>query len=102
MTWTFANLVIQIITGILGGHIAASAAHEHRFGAIGHSITAALGGGFSGCFLQTLAGTVVTAGGSVNEPTAVEQAVLQELTGAAAGGIFTLVVGLIKHVAHKK
>ena len=35
MTWTFTNLVIQIIAGILGGHAAATAAHEHSFGAFG-------------------------------------------------------------------
>jgi hypothetical protein len=32
MTWTFTNLIIQIITGILGGHAAASAAEEHSLG----------------------------------------------------------------------
>ena|ERR1700719_633805 len=103
MTWTFTNLVIQIIAGILGGHAAATAAHEHSFGAFGHTIVGALGGALSGSFLQTFAGTVVTASGSLNEPTAVEQAILQGLTGAAAGGILTLVVGFIKHsVDHHK
>ena len=103
MTWTFTNLVIQIIAGILGGHAAATAAHEHSFGAFGHTIVGALGGALSGSFLQTCAGTVVTASGSLNEPTAVEQAILQGLTGAAAGGILTLVAGFIKHsVDHHK
>jgi hypothetical protein len=103
MTWTFTNLVIQIIAGILGGHAAATAAHEHGFGAFGHTVVGALGGALSGYFLQTFAGTVVTASGSLNEPTAVEQAVLQGLTGAAAGGILMLIVGFIKHgVDHHK
>jgi len=62
--------VIQIIVGILGGHAAATAAKEHSFGAIGHTIVGALGGGLSGYFLQTFAGMVVTAGGSLDEPTA--------------------------------
>ena len=57
----------------------------------------AIGGGVSGCFLQTFAGTVVTASGSVNEPTVVEQAVVQGLTGAVVGGITVLVAGFMKH-----
>jgi hypothetical protein len=97
MTWTFTNLVIQIIAGILGGNAAATASKEHSFGALGHTIVGAIGGGLSGAFFQTFVGTMVTAGGSLSEPTAVEQAVIQGLTGAAAGGIITLAVGFIKH-----
>ena len=97
MPWTLTNLLIQIVTGILGGHVAAAAAHEHRFGWIGHTVTGALGGTLSGLLLQTYAATVVTASGSLNEPTAVELAMLQGLTGLAAGGIFTLVAGFLQH-----
>jgi uncharacterized membrane protein YeaQ/YmgE (transglycosylase-associated protein family) len=96
MPWTLANLAIQIITGILGGHAAAAASREHSFGALGHTIAGAAGGALSGTFLQTYISTVVTAGGSVNEPTAVEQAVIQAVTGAVVGGICTLLVGFIK------
>ncbi len=104
MTWTLTNLLIQVVTGILGGHVAAAAAHEHAFGVVGHTLVGALGGALSGFFLQTYAATVVTASGSLNEPTAVEMAVLQGLTGAASGGIFTLVVGFVRHAMeeHKK
>jgi hypothetical protein len=46
---------------------------------------------------------VVTASGSLNEPTLVELYVLQGLTGAAAGGILTLVAGFLRHAiaAHR-
>jgi hypothetical protein len=97
MTWTFTNLTIQLIAGILGGHAAAGASREHAFGALGHTIIGALGGGLSGLFLQTLINTMVTGAGGLTEPTAVQQAVLQGLTGGVAGGILTLVVGFIKH-----
>jgi uncharacterized membrane protein YeaQ/YmgE (transglycosylase-associated protein family) len=56
MTWTFTNLVIQIIAGILGGHAAAAASKEHGFGALGHTIVGAVGGGLSGAFFQTRCG----------------------------------------------
>jgi uncharacterized membrane protein YeaQ/YmgE (transglycosylase-associated protein family) len=96
MMWTLTNLVIQIITGILGGHAAAAASREHSFGALGHTIAGAAGGALSGTFFQTYISTVVTAGGAVNEPTAIEQDIIQAVTGAVVGGICTLLVGFIK------
>jgi uncharacterized membrane protein YeaQ/YmgE (transglycosylase-associated protein family) len=97
MTWTLSSFVIQIIAGIIGGHTAAAAAHEHGFGAIGHTITGLAGGFVSGTFFQTLAVTMVTGTGSLNEPRPAEIFVLQALTGATSGGIATLVIGFIKH-----
>jgi len=103
ITWTYTNLVIQIIAGVLGGYAAATAAHEHSFGAFGHTLVGALGGAASGYFLQKLAGTVVTASGSLNEPTAVENGILQGLAGAVSGGILVLAVGFLKHsIDHHK
>ena len=45
---------------------------------------------------------MVTGSGSINEPTALEQAVLQGLTGAVAGGIAMLLVGFAKHSMQQK
>ena len=97
MIWTSTNLVIQILTGVLGAHFAATAAREHGFGFFGHTLVGAIGGALSGYFLQTLAVTLVTGSGSLNEIRAVDNAVLQGLAGIAAGGCLTLVVGFIKH-----
>jgi uncharacterized membrane protein YeaQ/YmgE (transglycosylase-associated protein family) len=101
MIWTSTNLVIQIVAGVLGGHFAASAAEEHRFGFLGHTLVGAVGGALSGTFLQKLAVTVVTASGSLNEIDAADNVVLQVLTGLAAGGCLTLIVGFIKHSIEK-
>jgi uncharacterized membrane protein YeaQ/YmgE (transglycosylase-associated protein family) len=101
MAWTLSNLLIQIVAGILGGHIAAAAAREHSFGSLGHTVVGAIGGGLSGAFLQTFAATVVTASGSLNEPRLAELFVLQGLTGAAAGGILTLVAGFLRHAIYE-
>ena len=97
MIWTSSNLVIQIFTGVLGAHFAATAAREHGFGFFGHTLVGAIGGALSGYFLQTLAVTLVTGSGSLNEIRAVDNAVLQGLAGIAAGGCLMLVVGFIKH-----
>jgi uncharacterized membrane protein YeaQ/YmgE (transglycosylase-associated protein family) len=103
MTWTLTSLVIQIVAGVVGGNLAATAAHEHGFGAVGHTITGLAGGFLSGFFLQTLAVTMVTSTGSLNQPRPAEIYMIQALTGGAAGGILTLVVGFIKHsIDHHK
>jgi hypothetical protein len=96
MNWTATNIAIQIVAGILGAHGAAIAAHEHRFGFLGHTLAGAIAGALSGYFLQTLAVTMVTAGGSMNEPTAVENAALQTLTGLVVGACAMMGVALVK------
>jgi len=95
MEWTFANLIIQIVAGLIGSHIAAAAAHEHRFGFWGHSLVGLASGALAGLFLQKYASTVVTASGSLNEPTHVQVFASQALTGAVIGAISMMTIGLI-------
>jgi len=84
--WTLTNLLVQIIAGILGGHAAATAAKDHGFGVIGHTLAGAVGGGLSGLFLQTLPDIVVSdPSGTVNAPTAVDHYVLQGLNRSRCG-----------------
>ena len=98
MTWTITNLVIEIIAGIIGGHAISAVAKEHSFGPIGHSIAGAIGGAFSGYFLQTLVATVVDSTGQVRQDAnTVTQWLLQGFAGFAAGAILTMAVGFTKH-----
>jgi uncharacterized membrane protein YeaQ/YmgE (transglycosylase-associated protein family) len=98
MNWTFTNLIIEIIAGIVGGHVGALASREHSFGALGHTITGAIGGAFSGVFLQTLVATVVDSTGQVNQDAdLLTQWLLQIFAGLAAGAIVTMAVGMVKH-----
>ena len=98
MTWTLTNLIIEIIAGIAGAHAISAAAHEHAFGAIGHTTAGAVGGAFSGYFLQTLAATVVNATGEAQQDAdAVTQWLLQIFMGLAAGAILAMAVGFAKH-----
>jgi hypothetical protein len=97
MEWSWTFVGVQLVLGVLGAHAAATAAHDHGFGVLGHTVVGAVGGALSGYFLQTLAAVLVTASGSMNEPRLVEQIFVQALTGAVAGGIAMLVIGLIKH-----
>ncbi len=98
MTWTTTNLIIEIVAGILGGNAISAAVNEHSFGVLGHTVAGALGGAFSGYFLQTLAATIVNSTGEV-KPNAdpVTQWLLQGFSGFAAGAMLTMAVGFAKH-----
>ena len=97
MTWTVTNLVIEIIAGIVGAHAISAVAKEHSFGVIGYTIAGAVGGAFSGYFLQTLAATVVNSTGEVHQDAdAVTQWLLQLLMGLAAGAILAMAIGFAK------
>jgi hypothetical protein len=95
MEWTFANLIIQTLAGLVGSNIASAVAHEHRFGFWGHSLVGVVTGGLGGLFLQKYASTVVTASGSLNEPTQVQIFASQALTGAVIGAIAMMATGFI-------
>jgi hypothetical protein len=94
MNWT-TNLIVQIVAGFAGAHMAATALHEHRFGWVGHSVVGLIAGALSGYFLQAIALTLVNGGGGLNEPTVIEAAVIEALTGAVTGGIAMAVVGFL-------
>ena len=95
--WTIMNLAIQAIGGVLGAHIAAMVAHEHRFGFIGHSLTGLIAGALSGFFLQRIVMTTVTATGDAMPMTALEAGIYQAVAGLSAGGMAMLVVGLVRY-----
>jgi uncharacterized membrane protein YeaQ/YmgE (transglycosylase-associated protein family) len=92
--WT-TNLIVQIVAGFVGAHLAAAALHEQRFGWLGHSLVGAIAGAISGYFLQSAVLTVVTGSGSLNELRTGEAAIIEVLAGASAGAIATAAVGFL-------
>lgn len=100
MEWTLTNLVVQMVAGFLGAHGAASAAHEHKFGFLGHSLVGAVCGALSGYFLQIILITVVTGSGGVMTPRVADVLVTQALAGAVVGAIGMFAVGFaVQHVS---
>jgi hypothetical protein len=95
--WTILNLVIQAIAGILGAHAAAMAAHEHRFGLIGHSVVGLVAGALSGFFLQRRVMTTVYGTGDAMPITALEAGIYQAVAGLAVGGMAMLIIGLLRY-----
>jgi|UPI000782D13B hypothetical protein len=93
--WTMTNLWVQTAAGFLGAHAAASAAHDYRFGFLGHSLVGVISGALSGWLFQSRVITMVTASGSLNEPRIPEVIAIQVITGAVIGAIAMLAFGLI-------
>lgn len=103
MTWTLTNFLIELVAGIVGGHAIAAVAKEYSFGALGHAIAGALGGAFSGYFLQTLAALVVDSTGEANlESDVVTGWFIQVVAGLVAGAVVTMAIGFTKHTSQQQ
>ena len=91
------SLIIQVISGAVGGNIAGAAMKEKSLGALGNSIAGIVGGGLGGTILQTVLG-VAAGGGGLDL-----QSILANVGGGGVGGaILMAVVGIIKNMMAKK
>ena len=52
------SLIIEAVSGAVGGNVAGAAMKEKSLGAIGNSLAGLVGGGIGGTILQTLMGSV--------------------------------------------
>jgi uncharacterized membrane protein YeaQ/YmgE (transglycosylase-associated protein family) len=56
------SLIIQLISGAVGGNVARAAMKEKSLGALGNSIAGLIGGGVGGTILQAVLGTAAAGG----------------------------------------
>ena len=92
-------LIIQLISGAVGGNIAGAILSKFNLGPVGNSIAGIIGGGIGGHLL-----TMLTAGGAASAATAVAansgmdmSAILSSIGGGGIGGAIVMaIVGLIK------
>jgi hypothetical protein len=86
------SLIIEAISGAVGGNVAGAAMKEKSLGTVGNSIAGILGGGLGGMILQSIMGSAAT-GGSLDLTT-----ILSNVAGGGVGGaILMAVVGIIKN-----
>jgi uncharacterized membrane protein YeaQ/YmgE (transglycosylase-associated protein family) len=92
------SLIIELISGAVGGNIAGAAMKEKSLGTAGNSIAGIVGGGLGGTLLQAVLGSAAAGGGSLDLTT-----ILSNVAGGGVGGaILMAVVGLIKNAMAKK
>lgn len=93
-------LIIQLVSGALGGNVAGSLLKNLSLGTLGNSITGAVGGGLGG----TVLGPMLTGGAAVmGADGGLDMAALlsQVVSGGAGGGILMAVIGMIRSMMSK-
>ena len=83
-------LIIQLISGAVGGNIAGSLLKQYDLGTLGNSIAGIVGGGLGGQILGALLPALAGGGGDVG-------AIVGQVAGGGVGGaILMVIVGLIR------
>jgi len=92
------SLIIEAVSGALGGNIAGATMKENSLGTLGNSIAGIVGGGLGGILLQSVLGGAPDGDGSLDLTT-----MLSNVAGGGVGGaILMAIIGLIKNVVAKK
>jgi uncharacterized membrane protein YeaQ/YmgE (transglycosylase-associated protein family) len=87
------SLIIEVISGAVGGNVAGAAMKENSLGTVGNSIAGIVGGGLGGTLLHTVMGTAAAGGGGLDL-----QSILANVGGGGVGGaILMAIVGIIKN-----
>ena len=89
-------LIIQLVSGAVGGNIAGAVMNKFNLGPIGNSIAGIVGGGLGGQLLNMLiSGSAATAGAS---PGGMDlTSIVSSIAGGGVGGaILMAIVGVIK------
>jgi hypothetical protein len=85
-------LVVQLISGAVGGNAVGAAFKDVNLGTLGNSIAGAIGGGIGGQLLAAL--IPAGAGGGLDVGS-----LLGEIAGGGAGGaLLTIIAGLVKNM----
>jgi hypothetical protein len=99
MSSTLINLIIQLVTGVIGGNAAGTALKDYSLGNIGNTIAGAIGGVGGGQLLQSLIPAIAgAAGGDLDLGSIIGQVV----GGGAGGAILTIVAGVVKNMMATK
>jgi hypothetical protein len=93
-----ASLIIEALSGAVGGNLAGAAMKERSLGPIGNSIAGIVGGGLGGTILHAIIGTAAAGGGGMDL-----QSILANVAGGGVGGaILMAIIGIIKSTMGQK
>lgn len=86
------SLIVEAVSGAVGGNVAGAAMKDKSLGTLGNSIAGIVGGGIGGTILQTIIGSAATGGGGMDM-----QSILANVGGGGVGGaILMAIIGIIK------
>ena len=84
------SLVINLISGAVGGNIAAAILRDQSLGTVGNSIAGILGGGIGAAILQALGASTGAGGFDIGS------FIASIASGGVGGGILMAIIGLIR------
>ena len=93
---TWLPIIIQLVSGAVGGNVAGALLKKLSLGTIGNSLVGIIGGGLGG-YLLSLLGVATGAGGMD-----VAGIIGSIAGGGVGGGALMAIVGLIKNAMSKK
>jgi len=91
-------LIVQLISGAVGGNIAGSMLKKFSLGTTGNSIVGILGGGLGGQILGMLGMGGLAAGGGALDIGSIVSSIA---SGGVGGGVLMTIVGLIRQSMKK-
>jgi len=86
------NLIIQLISGAVGGNVAGSAMKDYNLGPLGNSIAGIIGGGIGGQILSHFSPAMAQAATTLDWGAIIGQIA----SGGIGGGILMVIVGMLK------
>jgi uncharacterized membrane protein YeaQ/YmgE (transglycosylase-associated protein family) len=86
------TLLIQLVSGALGGNIAGSALKNMSLGTLGNTIAGIIGGGFGGLILDYAFHAPAVGGGPLDWAAIVTQIV----GGGVGGGVLMAIIGALR------
>ncbi len=92
------GLIIQLISGAVGGNVAGSLMKNASLGPVLNSVVGILGGGLGGQLLSMLGVGGAEAAGSMD----IASIITQVAGGGVGGGVLLAIVGLIKNAMAKQ
>ena len=91
------TLIVQLVSGALGGNVAGSLLKNLSLGTLGNSLAGIVGGGLGGQILGSLLHLPAVGGGAL-DPMAI---LGQLLTGGVGGGALMAIVGALRSAMAK-
>jgi uncharacterized membrane protein YeaQ/YmgE (transglycosylase-associated protein family) len=91
------NLIIQLISGAVGGNVAGSALKDYNLGPLGNSIAGIIGGGIGGQILSHFSPAMAQAATTLDWGAIIGQVA----SGGIGGAILMVIVGLLKGMMAK-
>ncbi len=92
------TLLIQLVSGAIGGNAAGSLKPNISLGTLGNTLAGLIGGGIGGQILQAALNLPSVAGGGALDPMAL---LTQIVSGGASGGVALALVSLLRGLTAK-